>query len=157
MKEMLSRRQFGRLVAGAAALTTLGARPAGASETIYDVRVDPSLFEGINRARDPMAPQGLELTHAPVITAPARVKKGEPFEVRIEVGKRLHVMTPPHYIQYIELFAGNEPIARLDLFHRFSNPAATLSVRLEKSVSLLALERCNLHGLWEAQALVRVE
>jgi len=90
--------------------------------------------------------------NAPVIGAPARVKAGEPFDVKVSVGEIVHPMVPVHYIQYLEIYAGNEPAGRVELSPQFGVPAATLTLRLDKPVTLVVREYCNLHGLWESRA-----
>jgi len=72
---------------------TIGAVAAGiarevlAAEKYYPTAVDQSLFETINRVKDPSNKTPLEKSHAPVITAPKMARAGEPFAVEVSVGK----------------------------------------------------------------------
>ncbi|MEA2037441.1 MAG: desulfoferrodoxin family protein, partial [Nanoarchaeota archaeon] len=50
---------------------------------------EENLFLQINKAKDPNNMNDLEKKHLPVIDCPDSVKKGEPFEITIEVGKLL--------------------------------------------------------------------
>src|SRR5512136_451786 len=92
------------------------ARSSGATSyyPFFPTQVDQSLFGGINRIKDPAKKTGLEKSHAPVLTAPAAVKAGEPFSVEISIGEHLHDMGPAHWIEYVELSLGNEPAGRVD-------------------------------------------
>jgi len=126
-------------------------------ERYFPVKADQSLFESINRVRDPQNKTSLEKSHAPVITAPATVKAGEPFPVEVSVGELLHPMGPTHWIENLELNIGNEPACRADLQSTgFVRPKATFSVVLSKEsapsgkVTLIVRQRCNLHGYWES-------
>jgi superoxide reductase len=66
-------------------------------------------------------------------------------------------MSPSHWIENIELAIGNEPAGRLDMQSKgYLQPKATFTVVLPKEaapsgkVTLIASQRCNLHGFWEA-------
>jgi superoxide reductase len=128
-----------------------------AAERYFPAKVDQTLFENINRAKDPAKKTPLEKSHAPVISAPATVKAGEPFTVEIAVGDVLHPMGPTHWIEYIELSAGNEPAGKLDFQARgFLKPKCSFTVVVPKEaapagkITLVAAQRCNLHGYWES-------
>lgn len=91
-----------------------------------------------------------------MITAPVTVKAGEPFTVEVSVGEVLHPMGPIHWIEYIELDIGNEPAGRIGFQPKgYLKPKAVFTVILSSDaaaagkVTLLARQRCNLHGLWE--------
>ncbi len=119
--------------------------------------MDQNLFEGVNRVKDAANETPLEKSHAPAITAPDKVTAGEPFQVEISVGKVLHLMGPAHWIEFIALNIGNEPAGRIDFQPRgYLNPKATFTVVLSKEaapsgkVTLVAQQRCKLHGLWES-------
>ncbi len=129
---------------------------AAAAERYFPTKVDKSLFEGINRVKDPAKKTALEKGHGPVITAPASVKAGEWFTVDVSVGETLHPMGPTHWIEFIELSIGNEPAGRVDFQARGClAPKATFTVAIPKDaapegkLTLLARQHCNLHGLWE--------
>ncbi len=158
----MDRRSFLR----GAAITTLSAGMAAeafSAEIFYPATVDKTLFETINRAKDPSNKTPLEKTHAPFIKAPAKVKADEPFTVEVSVGEKLHVMGPTHWIELIELNIGNEPAGRVDFQSKgYLKPAATFTVVLTKEaapkgkVTLVAHQRCNLHGYWEGTLDIEV-
>lgn len=139
------------------------AAEALAVDLFYPVNVDPSLFQAINRAKDPANKTPLEKSHAPFITAPKKVTAGEPFTVEVSVGENLHVMGPTHWIEYIELNIGNEPAGKVDFQPKgYLKPRATFTVVLTKEAApsgkatLVAHQRCNLHGYWEGSMDVEV-
>ena len=114
---------------------------------------EDDLFCGINRTKaagiDEMP--DLDKKHTPVVQAPAKVKKGEPFEVTIEVGKLLkHPNENAHFIEWLELYSGDTFLARVDLVPRLTEPKAVLTVVLDHAHPLVARTRCNLHGVWES-------
>jgi superoxide reductase len=134
-----------------------------AAERYFPSKVDKTLFEGINRVKDPTAKTPLEKGHAPVITAPKAVKAGEAFTVEVTVGENVHPMGPAHWIEYIELRIGNEPAGRVDFQARgFLKPKATFTVVIPKEaapegkLTLVAQQHCNLHGLWESTSDIAV-
>jgi superoxide reductase len=139
------------------------AKTVAAAERYFPVQVNQSLFEGINRVKDPTMKTGLEKSHAPVLTAPSSVKAGQPFTVEVAVGENLHPMGPTHWIEFIELRLGNEPAGRADLQPiGYLMPKVTFTVVIPKEaapagkVTLLARQNCNLHGLWEGNLDITV-
>lgn len=133
------------------------------AERFFPTKVDMTLFDSINRAKDPAKKTPLEKSHAPAISAPSSVKAGEPFLVEVSIGENIHVMGPAHWIEYIELSIGNEPAGRIEFQPKgFLRPNVSFSVVIPKDavpagkVTLVALERCNLHGLWESNLDISV-
>jgi superoxide reductase len=121
-------------------------------------KCEEDLFCGVNTAKDPKNMTDLEKKHVPVISAPARVKKGEKFEVTIEVGKLMaHPNEPGHYIDFIELYADHTYLARVDFTARNTWPTAKLTLSLDHiHKKLRAYEHCNLHGVWEGDCEIEV-
>ena len=105
--------------------------------------------------------------HVPVIEAPAKVKAGEAFDVKVSVGKEIpHPNTPEHHIDWIKLYfkpaAGKFAVEMgyvSFLVHGENavNPAGCLSVKLKEPGTLIAVSYCNIHGLWESSAEITVE
>ncbi len=151
----MERRNF--LKAAAFGIVAVGvARRGLAAEQYFPSKVDESLFMSINRVKDPSNKTPLEKSHAPVIKAPDTVKAGEPFTVEVSVGEVIHPMGEAHWIEFIELNIGNEPAGRVDFQPKgYLNPKATFTVVLGKNaapagkLTLVAHQRCNLHGYWE--------
>ncbi len=158
----MDRRDFLKSTAFGALSMGIAAEAFGA-DFFYPVKVDAGLFRSINKAKDPANKTPLEKTHAPFIIAPAKVKVDEPFTVEVSVGENLHVMGPTHWIEFIELNIGNEPAGRIDFQPKgYLKPKATFTVVLSKEsapsgkVTLVAHQRCNLHGYWEGTLDIEV-
>ncbi len=120
---------------------------------------EKSLFCGINRPADPADMTELEKKHTPVIECPDTVKAGEPFEVRIKVGEIPHVMDEGHHIQWLELYSGQNQYLRIDLTPVFTKPEITVTLvkgGKHRTSTLRVLERCNLHGTWEASKEITI-
>jgi superoxide reductase len=117
------------------------------------------LFSGINTVKDAENMTDLEKKHAPVLNMPKKVKKGEPFEVTVEVGKHLkHPNTIGHFIQWVELYAGDILLGSVDFVPEFSNPKVTFTVMLKYEYPITAMDRCNLHGVWSSGPIsIKVE
>jgi len=114
---------------------------------------EDDIFCGVNKAKSASVDEmtDLEKKHTPVIEAPTKVKKGESFEVQVEVGKHLkHPNENAHYIEWIELYSGETFLARVDLVPKLTEPKVKLVVALDHAHPLIAKERCNLHGLWQS-------
>ena len=158
----MNRRTFLKTAAIGSIVTGISASVASA-ERYFPAKVDQSLFTDINRVKDPAKKTPLEKSHAPVISAPASVKAGEPFTVEVSIGENLHGMGASHWIEYIELAIGNEPAGRIDIQPKgYLKPKVTFVVVLPKEaapssmVTLVASQRCNLHGLWESSIDISV-
>jgi superoxide reductase len=111
------------------------------------------IFCGVNRAKSENMEEmdDLEKKHTPVIEAPSEAKKGEYFEVNVEVGKYMkHPNENAHFIEWIELFSGDTFLARVDFVPRLTEPRVKFTVSLDHAHPLTAKVRCNLHGLWES-------
>jgi superoxide reductase len=97
--------------------------------------------------------------HTPVVDAPAQVKANEPFTVTVKVGGIDGVEHPNvlgHWINWVALYAGDRPLARVEFAPAVSRPQATLSIALEQSVTLRVVEYCNMHGVWESTKSIAV-
>ena len=75
--------------------------------------------------------------------------------VKITVGKEVpHPNTIEHHIKWIMLFGVKNGvavhIATFDLGPTYGTPAVTANVELDGISELIAVEYCNLHGLWES-------
>ena len=150
MSEGVRRREFMRTAALATGGLVLGGAGAARAFTGH-AAVDEKLFQDINRAKDPAHKTGLEQKHVPVVELPAMIKAGEPFAVNVTIGEVIHPMGAAHYIDWVEILAGNEPAGRLDFREAFSQPKATFFITLDKPVTLVTRIYCNIHGLWQSE------
>lgn len=128
------------------------------SNVMTTVKCDEDLFCGVNMVKDCEHMTDLEKKHLPVITAPKSVKKGECFEVMIEVGKLMeHPNEPGHYIEFVELYADHTYLSRMDLTARKTCPVMKTCISLDHTHGKLrAFAHCNLHGTWEGQSEIEV-
>ncbi|UCE92503.1 MAG: class II SORL domain-containing protein [Methanobacteriota archaeon] len=103
-------------------------------------------------AKDPANATDFEKKHTPVVKAPDQVKKGEFFDVTVEVGKVVpHPNEAGHFIQWIELYSGDTFLSRVELTPVMTDAVVTFPVRLDHVHTLRAVARCNLHGVWEGR------
>jgi superoxide reductase len=121
-------------------------------------KCEEDLFCGVNVVKDTSRMTDLEKKHVPVITAPKMVKKGDCFEVEIEVGKYMsHPNEPGHYIEFIELYTDHTYLARMDFTAADTCPIMKVCLSLDHvHKQLRAYQRCNLHGVWEGDAEIAV-
>ena len=123
---------------------------------------EKGLFCGINQPKDSANLSDMEKKHIPVIDAPDEVNPGESFKVSIKVGEMPHVMEEAHHIQWLEIYFGQNFYARVDLTPVFTRPEIAVTiVRAGKGThdvgTMRVVERCNIHGLWEATKEIRVK
>ena len=94
--------------------------------------------------------------HVPVIEVSDCPKPGCSGKVvKVIVGKEVpHPNTVEHHIKWISLFGVKGGVAvhtaTFDLGPTYGAPEVTLHVNLEGFSELIAVEYCNIHGLWES-------
>ena len=112
--------------------------------------------------------------HAPVIEAPEVVKAGEKFCVYLSVGKEIpHPNTTEHHIRWIDVYFKPESekflhqVAHFDFTAHaestkganegavLAHPVAAFSMTVKEPGMLIALELCNIHGVWESAADIK--
>jgi superoxide reductase len=109
-------------------------------------------FNGINRPADPSNLTETEMKHLPVIEVPDSINAGEPFDVTITVGSITHVMEVAHHIQWVDLYSGENFITKVLFTPVFTRATATITMvenGEDGKATLRAVERCNVHGMWE--------
>jgi superoxide reductase len=100
----------------------------------------------ITLVADFAAASDFEKKHTPFITLEP---KGDVVVVNVEVGHEVpHPNGTDHYISFIELYAGDVPIARFDVSPVVTWPRFCVPVSLEAGTVLRAVSHCNLHGWW---------
>ncbi|HQE91848.1 MAG TPA: class II SORL domain-containing protein [Anaerolineae bacterium] len=114
--------------------------------------------------------------HAPVIEAPDVVTAGEPFTVKLSIGKEIpHPNTTAHHINWIELYfkpegdkfiyqvghfdfvAHGAAVQGADSGPVWTHPVTECSVTVKGAGTLIATALCNIHGLWENSHELKVE
>jgi superoxide reductase len=113
---------------------------------------------GVNKVTDSEKPDEFERAHLPVIHAPDRVGRNEPFEVIVKVGaENPHPNESEHFIQFIELYAGETFLSRMDFVPNIAVPVMKTTLSLDHSHGdLRAFIRCNQYGTWLAQKAIQV-
>jgi superoxide reductase len=106
--------------------------------------------------------------HVPVIECADSVKSGEKFRITVTVGKEIsHPNTTEHHIRWVQVFfhpegekyayqlanceftAHGESAAGPNQGPAFTDHTVTVTVALAKPGTILAMNFCNIHGLWE--------
>ncbi len=114
---------------------------------------------GVNLPKDNSALTELEQKHLPVISAPDTVKRGDPFDVTVEVGKlKTHPNETAHFIEWIELYCGDTFLFRMGLSGSLTSPKVAVPVKLLHAHGPLKVwAKCNMHGLWEGTKDIKIE
>jgi superoxide reductase len=113
----------------------------------------------MNRA-DPANMTDMMRKHTPRIEVPDEVKAGQAVAVFLKVGGIDGVEHPNllgHWINWVELYAGERLLGRTEFGPAVSQPEATLHVTLEEPTAFRVLAFCNLHGVWESAKRVQVK
>ena len=134
----------------------------------------------INKAADPANLTELERVHVPIIEAPELVLTEQPFTVKVTIP---HVMEQGHYIEWIKLSMHGQKLGEVKLSLSDTSPVAEFMVTIPEEVvamkvieecnvfgvnicgdcgtksvltDLIAVESCNVHGLWEGSRRIEV-
>ncbi|MFC1675420.1 desulfoferrodoxin family protein [Candidatus Omnitrophota bacterium] len=93
--------------------------------------------------------------HIPVIKIVRQCGLAGPgcVDAHIKVGEILHVTEAKHYIMYIDVYLDNAFIARYHIEPDKLNPILGIHIK-GATGKLLALENCNIHGRWVAEAQI---
>ena len=113
--------------------------------------------------------------HTPVIECPDQVKAGEPFEVKVSLGKEIaHPNTTEHHISWISLYflpegekfthqvghfelsAHGESTAGPNEGPVYTHHGLTVLMRTSKPGTLQAVALCNIHGLWQSSKQIKL-
>jgi superoxide reductase len=95
--------------------------------------------------------------HTPKITAPESVKRGQWFDVTVDIGAGgEHPSLSEHSIRYIALYINTAEIARVYLHPVYSFPKVTFTVALDEGGSLRAIAEPNHSAGWEASKKITV-
>ncbi|MDR1713969.1 MAG: hypothetical protein LBR39_07470 [Coriobacteriales bacterium] len=89
-----------------------------------------------------------ELKHTPNVEV-IEGADGQIIKVSIGLKGISHPQTEEHYIEWIRVFDGGEPVGSAE-FGPADEPVASFEV--QRSSSQIAVQAlCNLHGIWEAR------
>jgi superoxide reductase len=114
--------------------------------------------------------------HVPAIDVPDNISAGVPFTVTVSVGKEIaHPNTTEHHINWIDLYFKPDnsnflyQVGHFDFSSHgasakganegpvYTHPEASVSMTADGPGTLIAVEHCNIHGLWENSVEVSVE
>jgi superoxide reductase len=111
--------------------------------------------DAIKQPADPAALSEGDRKHIPVIkiSKECDVVTGDCAHVDVTVGDIEHVMQPEHLIRYIDYYLDKQFVSRIWLSADVCHPAASLHLKASAG-SVIALENCNVHGNWMAQAQI---
>jgi superoxide reductase len=95
--------------------------------------------------------------HTPKITAPDSVKRGQWFDVMVNIGAGgEHPSLSEHSIRYIALYINTAEIARVYLHPVYSFPKVTFTIALDEGGTLRAIAEPNHSAGWEAAKKITV-
>lgn len=95
--------------------------------------------------------------HTPKITAPESVKRGQWFDVTVNIGAGgEHPSLSEHSIRYIALYINTAEIARVYLHPVYSYPKVTFTIALDQGGALRAIAEPNHSAGWEASKKIAV-
>ena len=95
--------------------------------------------------------------HTPQITAPDSVKRGQWFDVTINIGAGgEHPSLSEHAIRYIALYINTAEISRVYLHPVYSFPKVTFTIALDEGGALRAIAEPNHSAGWEAAKKIAV-
>jgi len=99
----------------------------------------------------------MDAKHTPKIAAPDSVKRGQWFDVTVDVGAGgEHPSLSEHFIRYIALYINTAEIARAYLHPVYSYPKVTFRIALDGGGSLRAIAEPNHSAGWEASKKITV-
>lgn len=106
--------------------------------------------------------------HVPVIHAPETAKSGEYLDIKVLIGEEIaHPNTLEHHIAWIKVYFQSEgskfpvEIATVNFsshgeLGNFTDAYAQVRFKAEKSGTIYATSYCNIHGLWENTAELKI-
>jgi len=111
--------------------------------------------------------------HVPVIECADKVKSGELFSVKVTVGKEVaHPNTTEHHIRWISIhFLADGDKFPYEVGHFefnahgeaadgpnkgpvYTNPEASIMLKVSKPGTVYASSLCNIHGLWKSEKAI---
>ncbi len=137
------------LIAGGVAKADSYDKPVGKNAKIHTL---------VNRDN----PSTLEKKHVPLVKAPKAVKKGQWFQVKVNVGFMIeHPSTPDHWIDRVELHIDGKKVSEaVNMAGGITSSNSCFEIRLHKpgDAKIEAVANCNLHGTWLSEPVhIKVE
>ena len=110
--------------------------------------------DAIKQPADPAELSEGDKKHIPqvvVVKECGLIPGGSCTDVHVRVGEIEHVMTEEHYIRYIDYYVDHKFAVRTWLSPGVCHPAAAVHLNVT-SGTVTAIENCNVHGNWMAEA-----
>ena len=106
-------------------------------------------FKEVHKSFDPK--------HTPKIVAPDAVKRGQWFDVTVNIGAgSAHPSLSEHFVRYIALYINTAEISRVYLHPVYSFPKVTFTIALDEGGSLRAVAEPTHSAGWEAAKKITV-
>ena len=136
------------VVVGLAIALGLAAGPRGRAEAGQEEQFTPE-FKAMRSSYD--------ARHTPRIVAPDSVKRGQWFDVTVNIGAGGdHPSLSEHFVRYIALYKDTTEIARIYLHPVFSFPKVTFTIALDEGGALRAVAEPTHSAAWEASKKIAV-
>ncbi len=110
--------------------------------------VNEGMYQEAHSIEDIDTASDFELKHTPSLTL-EELASGQLIRVSIGLKGITHPQTEEHYIEWIRIFDGAEPVGER-LFGPSDEPVATFEVK-RSSNQIVVQALCNLHGVWESR------
>jgi len=136
------------VVVGLAIALGLATGPRGRAEAGQEEQFTPE-FKAMRSSYD--------ARHTPRIVAPDSVKRGQWFDVTVNIGAGGdHPSLSEHFVRYIALYKDTTEIARIYLHPVFSFPKVTFTIALDEGGALRAVAEPTHSAAWEASKKIAV-
>lgn len=110
------------------------------------------ILGGVHRVENIDTADDFSKKHVPFV---AFERDGDVVTITVEVGHYVaHPNAPDHWIDMIEIRANDAPIVACDFAAGVVAPKVSAVATLDPGTPVTVFERCNLHGLWAAEAVV---
>jgi len=107
----------------------------------------------VNQPENPQDLTDGDKKHLPVIQITACGLAEGCSDVHASIGSIEHMMTPEHFITYVDYYLNEKFISRIWLSPENCKPITTLHVAAD-SGKITVIEHCNLHGNWMSEATI---
>lgn len=112
---------------------------------------DAPILGGIQHITDIDGADDFQKKHTPYV---ACERDGDKVRVTIKVGHYFpHPNVADHFIEWVAVYAADAPVARFDFSAVATDPEVTCVLNVEAGTPIVAMESCNLHGLWTATTI----
>ncbi|GHT79165.1 desulfoferrodoxin [Actinomycetota bacterium] len=110
--------------------------------------VNEGVAQEVHSIEDIDTASDFELKHTPNVEL---VEEANGQLVKVSIGLKgiTHPQTEEHFIEWIRVFVGSEPVGEQS-FGPADEPVASFSVE-RSSKQIIVQSLCNLHGVWEAR------